>query len=176
MDESILKVRGVTATQKKQLAELSKQRLGRASASAYIRHLITAALGENPTVTAETQQGRKTPMSRLEIRLQQGERFALIDLAEKTKSSPQFYLVSLLRAHLLRKPQLLGAELEILRESNYQLSKIGTNLNQIARALNAREIRTVDMETIDALTGEVKKHTQTMRTIISANLERWDII
>jgi hypothetical protein len=34
------------------------------------------------------------------------------------------------------QPQLQGDEIETLRQSNYELSKIGTNLNQIAKAFN----------------------------------------
>ncbi|MCL2635636.1 MAG: MobC family plasmid mobilization relaxosome protein [Betaproteobacteria bacterium] len=195
MDTSIFKLRGVGTDQKKRLAALAKERYGRASASLYVRHLIDDALASNPVPQAKPtpaaskhvvklpkpqfteQKNRRSPVSRMEIRLQQGERLALNAVADQAKSSPQFYLAALLRAHLLRHPQFLGADLDALRESSYQLAKIGTNLNQVARALNAGERRRgVELKAIEALAVEVKKHVEKMGKVVSANLARWDIL
>jgi len=194
MEAGLFKLRGVSADQKKRLAALAKERYGRASASLYVRHLIDDDLAKTPPAepaktppskhvvrlpkrpTFVDQKNRESPRQRIELRLQLGERQALNALAEATGSSPQNYLVALLRSHLLQKPQLLGGEVEVLRQANYQLAVIGSNLNQVAKALNAGQRRAVELKLIEELGANVKKHVSAMNAVLSANLSRWDVM
>ena len=71
------------------------------------------------------------------VRLREGERHALLQAARERATSPANWLRSLALAHLSGSPQWNDAELEALRNVFVELRRIGNNVNQIARALNA---------------------------------------
>ncbi|OOR90547.1 hypothetical protein [Moraxella bovis] len=58
-------------------------------------------------------------------------------LAKNSNSSIQYYITVVIIHHLYNEKRLLGNEIEILKKSNYELYKIGVNVNQIAKANNA---------------------------------------
>lgn len=102
------------------------------------------------------------------------------DLARRAKeqgASPGSYLVALARTHLSKKPYFTERELEVLRQSNSELTAIGRNINQIARALNrsldhADMTRSKELEQVAVL---VKGHRDYVRGLIRANLSSWGI-
>src|SRR6218665_3199658 len=73
---------------------------------------------------------------RVELRLPRAALEQVNDLAEGRFSARNYYLTNVILAHL-GQPQLHGDEIEVLRRSNYELAKVGTNLNQVAKAFNA---------------------------------------
>lgn len=58
-------------------------------------------------------------------------------LAMNSHSSIQYYITAIILGHLYSEKILLGNEIEVLKQSNYELFKIGVNINQIAKANNA---------------------------------------
>lgn len=58
-------------------------------------------------------------------------------LALDSDSSIQHYIKVILYDYLYSDRKLLGIEIEALKKSNYELYKIGVNVNQIAKANNA---------------------------------------
>lgn len=188
----LMKVRGITDAQKVRLGEIARARFGTPNVSRLIRELVDEAVKvdllaeEKPPTKTGSYRAAKAPIfsyeknrvsrtGRIELRLQFGERMAINELAEAAKSSPQHYLVNLIRNHLTGQPSLLGVELEELRKANYQLAVIGTNLNQVARALNSGQHRTVELSLLEKLTVAVKRQVRTMRDVVDANIGRWDI-
>lgn len=187
----LLQIRGITDEQRGRLGELAKARYGSANVSRLIRSLIDAELAaaENPDVNPlpstkyragkgpvfSYEKNRQSPSRRIELRLQLGERLAINELADAGQSSAQNFLVNLIRGYLTRKPALLGIELTELRKANHQLSVVGSNLNQIARALNAGQNRSVERTLIENLAVAVKKQTRATRDVLAANISRWDI-
>lgn len=103
------------------------------------------------------------------------------DLAHRAKeqgASPGSYLVALCRAHLSQEPYLTERELEVLRQSNSELTAIGRNINQIAKALNrsldnADMARSTELERVAAL---IKSHRDYVRSLLRANLSSWGIV
>lgn len=196
VQQHLMKVRGVSDEKKTRLAALAKDRYGRASAALFVRHLIDAALEaeeaegqetDAPGVGAhvvtlpavpnyKTQPGRKTPVSRIELRIQLGERSALNKLAESAGVTPQGYLMSLFRTHATKQSEMHGKEIEALRQATYHLAHVGTNLNQVAKALNAGHRRTVEQKMIEQLSAQIKDHAKAMREVIEASAARWDLV
>jgi predicted DNA-binding protein len=193
VQQQVMKVRGVSAEKKTRLAALAKERYGRASAGLFVRHLIDEALEAEAQPLAAAgdaahvvqlpavpkfaaQPGRKTPVSRIELRLQLGERQALNNLADAEGVTPQAYLISLLRTHLTARPEMLGNEIEALRQSTYQLAHLGTNLNQVAKALNAGHRKTVEQKMIEQLSAQTKDQVKLMRALIESSAARWDVV
>ena len=82
----------------------------------------------------------------------------------------QHYIICMTRHHLYNKHELLGNEIEVLRKSNYELYRIGVNVNQIAKQLNAGSQAHID---IINLSKNIDKHTTIVGKILKENLNRY---
>ncbi|MBU7438727.1 plasmid mobilization relaxosome protein MobC [Paraburkholderia fungorum] len=129
----------------------------------------------SPTAVPSTINGNSAAKVRLEIRLSAFEQVELVKLAEREGFSPSRWIVALIRARLSDLPQLGQSELELLAASNSQLLAIGRNLNQIARALNAKPTEQTDCrpEIIESLSEAIKSHTAAVSAVIQSNVQRW---
>lgn len=129
---SILRVDGVSQEQMQTLQGLAMKKFGKPNASLLVRHLIAEALAAEP----ESQIFEPSQQTvRKQIRLPENVVSALEEQADARLSDFGLYVQNLLIKQI-GFPALQIDELEILRRSNYELSKIGTNFNQIARAFN----------------------------------------
>ena len=101
----------------------------------------------------------------------------VLALAEAEGFSATKWLAALVRARLTSTPQLGQQELEVLARETVVLLSVARNLNQIARALNtnptAKEV--VQIESIQALAQEIKKHVVMVSDVMSASIHRWRI-
>lgn len=127
-------VDGVSPEQKEQLKLIALKRFGKANASLMIRHLISECLNsdEPGAISSDALTGESV---RFEMRLPKPVLVELEKRAENRISNRNYYIGSLVYKHL-GQGQFQGDEVEALRRSNYDLAKIGTNLNQIAKAFN----------------------------------------
>lgn len=75
----------------------------------------------------------------LYIRLHEDELERLDEIATKMQRSRQHTIIAILRDGIAAEPQFSLEEQKALVSSNYQLSKIGVNLNQIAHRVNAMQ-------------------------------------
>ncbi len=131
---NMLWVDGVSPEQKEQLKQIALKRFGKANASLMIRHLISECLSEEipGAIKASALEGKNV---RFEMRLPRTVLDELEKRAEQRISTRNYYIGTLIYEHL-GQGQFQGDEVETLRRSNYDLAKIGTNLNQIAKAFN----------------------------------------
>jgi Bacterial mobilisation protein (MobC) len=135
---------------------------------------------------------RSEPISkRLKVPLTRGEWAAVKTLADHQEITGPKWIVNLVRAHLSDRPQLGPSSLEALRKSNFQLSAIGKNVNQIARALNAivdhldnGRLRQADeavrsqkpqhvRELMEEVKGMVQGHLPIVLAVLDENVARW---
>ena len=101
--------------------------------SAALRALVAeATTGQGPPPPRGAGAGQ-----RLTVRLPAEEAAALRGAAAARGVTPSSWVRALACAHLGRKPQWNREELDALREGFAELRRIGANLNQIARAMNA---------------------------------------
>lgn len=70
------------------------------------------------------------------IRLNADELAHLDSYAQQMKCTRSKAIIGIIRAAIAAEPQFSGDEIKELSRSNYQLAKIGVNLNQITRRLN----------------------------------------
>lgn len=114
---------------------------------------------------------------RMVIRWTVSESSAIQEQAGIEISSPQNWVINLVRSHLTRKPQFGMREIEALGESNSQLLRIGRNLNQIAKALNTNpeDTSVIKIERIEQLAEQIELHTNKVSALLEANVERWQI-
>ncbi|MDR1888002.1 MAG: plasmid mobilization relaxosome protein MobC, partial [Zoogloeaceae bacterium] len=99
-------------------------------------------------------------------------------LAENRLSTRNYYIASIILAHL-GQPQLQGDEIETLRRSNYELSKVGTNLNQIAKAfnilVNGGQGKMPEIgKKLAALRREITEHTGKVLRVLNSGTSIWE--
>lgn len=87
-------------------------------------------------------------------------------LANNSKSSIQYYIIYVLYNHLYNERKLLGNEIEVLKKSNYELYKIGVNVNQIAKANNAGDKMELP---INMLSNKIDSHVNLVMGILKSN-------
>ncbi|SFQ40495.1 plasmid mobilization relaxosome protein MobC [Variovorax sp. 770b2] len=179
MSRDILRVDGVTTEVKKRLQASADRLYGSPSASLLVRALIAEHLSRSESARPPISPFDASETQRVEIRLPKSAHTRILEIAESRFSRPSYYLISVVLAHLAQ-PQLQGDEIETLRRSNYELSKIGTNLNQIARAFNVL-VKMGEGGTppevgkrLAALRREITAHTSKVLRVLNAGTAVWE--
>jgi len=147
--------------------------------STALREVVVYLLTKNvrPQNLQEIVNTPDTAKVRLELRLSNSEYEAAKVLADVTGANVNRYVANLLRSHLTQAPQFHQRELDAVTQSNAQLMKIGSNLNQIARAINRNPLET-DLARVDLMSdvsSHIKEHTRSVAMLIQANFERWKV-
>lgn len=161
-----LLLNGITESQKDYLYKYAKNHLGCRSRTKAILHLIDKDMGlaeakstsEIPTISASKKR------QRIQISLLPEDYLELEKRAKILDSSMQYYIISLILKDLYNVKRLNGLDYEVLRKSNYQLHKIGVNINQIAKALN--EGREVGFD-VEPVTKMLEEHIEKVKNILS---------
>jgi hypothetical protein len=175
----MLKVDGVPPDTKEQLQEAARQLYGQPNASLLVRSLIASHLAKTPATALPLTPDQAEDTVRIELRLPRVAVEKINDLAEGRFSARNYYVTSLILAHL-GQPQLQGDEIEVLRRSNYELAKVGTNLNQIARAFNSlvkmrggEKMPEVGKK-LASLRKEITEHTGKVLRVLNAGTTVWE--
>ena len=179
MTREILKVDGVPSETKKQLQDAASQLYGKPNASLLVRSLIASHLSQSEAKASPLTAADAADTVRVELRLPRVALEKINDLAEGRFSARNYYLTSLILAHLAQ-PQLQGDEIEVLRRSNYELTKVGTNLNQVAKAFNTlvkmrggEKLPEVGKK-IASLRREITEHTGRVLRVLNAGTTVWE--
>lgn len=147
--------------------------------STALKEVVVYLLSKNnrPQNFQEIVNTPDTSKVRLELRLSASEYEATKVLADVTGANVNRYVANLLRSHLTQAPQFHQRELDAVSESNAQLMKIGSNLNQLARAINRNPLDTdlARAELINDISRQIKAHASSVSMLIRANLQRWEV-
>ena len=111
---------------------------------------------------------------RMEIRISKKELNALAQLASNENISSNRYVALLIKQHLYKHAPLPDAFANALLQSNYQLLRIGRNINQIARQLNAGEEISITSKNIQALMEIIERHTDVVGQALLTNRRRFE--
>jgi hypothetical protein len=141
-----------------------------------VHHLISKE-SLTQTVIHEAANGGKA--KRIEIRLKPTLYAELQRRSQVEGFSPNRLISGLLDAQLIgnQVPLLSQYELDGLTASTSQLLRLGTNLNQIARAINRNPLETdlARLELLLELRQHITSHTEHVAGLIEGNLKRWSI-
>lgn len=88
-------------------------------------------------------------------------------LAQNSHSLIKYYTTVIILEHLYSQKRLLGNEIEFLKKSNYELYKIGVNVNQIAKANNAGDM--VELP-INQLYNQIQKHINIVQDLLKLSI------
>jgi hypothetical protein len=144
----ILKARVTPETKARALVLLNERQVTEAM---WLRQLVTAALEQHSSrarAIPDHPHGSVTPVrgatpksrgagARVFLWVRTEDRLLLRERASARGMPSATYVTALLRAHLRSLAPLPEAELHALKRSVAELSAIGRNLNQMARAVNA---------------------------------------
>jgi len=112
---------------------------------------------------------------RITVRLQEGERAALLAAAQARGVTPATWVRALAAAHLARQPQWNPAEVDALRDLFAEVRRIGGNVNQVARALNVAVARGEYPPYQGEAVREAAELVQSeMRRVVSVMTGNWD--
>jgi len=171
----LLVIRNIDDATKIKLRRAAKARTGDENMSKFVRFLIAQAINQTDSedrikIDFEGEKERVT------VYLAGDAVKELQRIADTRLSSKTYYVAILIYDHL-RNPQLLIDEIETLRRSNYQLAKIGTNLNQIARAFNTLVIEQKGKENLPKLSKNIAKisknisdHTKIVLSVLDSKM------
>jgi hypothetical protein len=112
----------------------------------------------------------------VDVPLAPSEGKALEELAREMGWPKSKYLAQLFRVHLSSEPRFSEKEMLELRQVTMQLSALGRNVNQIARALNisldhANQAHAVQWETMHKV---IELHRQYVKRLVKGNLDYWE--
>lgn len=173
---SKIDVYGLTSEDCQHLRKIAQTRLGKASVSLLAKTLLKSELtnaAPNTTPQPPVAEG-DGDKCRLELRLLSEDYRYLQQAAIQQHMSANAVVISILRHHIDRQPVLSQAEVDALYQSNYQLLRIGRNLNQIARQLNAMEAAGITTAEIRQLAEVIDQHTEQVGRLLLANRARFE--
>lgn len=141
-----------------------------------LRLLVETFLGQNP-VAEEVPAPTGIKDDFFGMRLGGSLKKELQNRAKEHHMKAGPYVEGLLRSHLSKKPFFTEIEMEVLRQSNNELTAIGRNINQIARALNASldNAHLLKASEIKELAEQVKNNRNAVRSLMKANLAAWGV-
>lgn len=172
MRPDMLRIDGVTAETKNALRSEAQRVYGKPNVSLFVRQLIGKALAKSESPALNLSKEDNNDSVRVELRLPRRAVEELDKRAEAVFSPRNYYLTSIILSSI-GNPQLQGAEIETLRRSNFELSKIGTNMNQIAKAFNVLvnsgngKMPEIGKKMV-ALQKDIKEHTGKVLNVLDA--------
>jgi len=148
----------------------------RITESALVRQLLevvlrTSALGGTPVLDERPTPNRDI---RLYVRLDPSDRLLLKERAAARGVPSATYVAALVRSHLRRVTPLMKEDRHSLDRVVGELTAIGRNLNQVARALNLGQsaaVRRDDVHAMLRVCGALRDH---VKALLAANERHWD--
>ena len=146
------------------------------SESALMRSLVASFLENSAPLSPSIEPVEAAPSGRLSVRIREDDRLVLRERASSRGMSAATYVAFVLRSHLRRLAPLPDAELKALKEAIAEISAIGRNLNQLARAANASGDRAAGptIQDLHALLRVCAVLRDAWRGVINANLASWE--
>ena len=169
---AVLKVYGLSVEDLNILKAHAQAAIGEPNLSKFVKYELQDLL-DKPAETANTQH-LLASKQRLEVKLASHDYAKLKNLAIQSCMSANSFTVLLIQKFLYQHTPLTNDLIEILRQSNYQLLRIGRNLNQIARQLNIGEEVDLTSQKIDALNDIIDKHTEVVGQVLQVNRRRFE--
>jgi predicted DNA binding CopG/RHH family protein len=152
------RIRNINQDDYESLKQAALKYTGSPSPSALARYLINQKIKTDNDTSALDEENTT---NRIHIRMPQPSVEKLREEAKANSMTLNQYIRLLLVSHLHKEALPSTSEVQALRDSNYQLYKIGVNLNQIAKALNtgsAMSLTTNELRSVrELIDGHFKK-------------------
>ena len=164
---------GLTPEQRLFLKNYGLENLSSTSMTKAIHHLINEKMGlKKPTSNTYNGDIQLESVSKKRIQISINENYynQLVDIANSTDSSIHYYITRLIINDLSGENiKLLGSQITELRKFNYELKKIGINLNQIAYSINRGDENNISVKVLENIYKVVEKHVAFFKLVLCLN-------
>lgn len=165
-----IRLRNIKKEDYDSLKKIALKKTGSASPTSLARHLVMQTLLEKNKEPIDLNSDGRT--NRLEIRLPEDAINALSNEASLQTMTLNQYIRLLLITHLSKDSVLTANEVKALRESNYQIYKLGVNINQVAKALNMGNATSLSLKELQNLNDAIDKHVAKVGQLLQATRKR----
>ena len=167
-----MKIYGLTPENIKQLKKVAYKKTGKSSVSSLAKQLLLEELSIKPSKTTINDES-PGPTKRLVLRITEPIFNQLSENAEQNDMTINRYAALILHGHTANSPALTTKEVQSLRDSNYELHKIGVNLNQIAKALNTGTATSLTLKELHVLHELIDEHFSKVGQLLQAARRRY---
>jgi len=150
------------------------------SESELLRSIVLEAIRKTPfTESAQSElqpNPERTESERITVRMPGFLMNAAKDRATAKGMVPSRWIAALAQSNLARKPVMADHELLALKANIRELTAIGRNINQMARALNESRSNTekVKLDTLALLGETLKTNLSLIRALVRASQQVWE--
>ena len=163
-----VRIRNLSHDEYQMLQNVARHEIGSQSVAALAKkQLLKTLQREDEIVPIEN-----APSTRLRVSLNEHAKDTIQKMAEDEGMTINQFIAMLCYRHISSKPILSTNEVQAVQQSNYQLYKLGVNLNQIAKALNMGQPVCITSKEIQGLKEYIKQHMNKVHELIEVNYDR----
>lgn len=164
-----IRIFGLSSELINQLKLMALERYGKASASLMLRKLAEEHIGKpvNPEVKAIHVHQENIPENpRFTVSWLPEQYRYLLEKAKLQHDSLNSVVRDIVQEYITNNPVLNNDEVQALYQSNYQLLRIGRNINQLARQFNAILPQSITTQQLNELADFLERHTEQVGKIL----------
>lgn len=145
-----------------------------------LRAIVIDTLRKEPHTESEQPELKpapgKTEPERITVRMPGFLMDTAKDRAKAKGMAPSRWIAALVQSNLAKKPVMADQELLTLKANIRELTAIGRNINQMARALNESRNNTekVRLDTLALLDETLKTNLSLIRELVRASQQAWE--
>lgn len=166
-----VKVHGLSAGEVAALRETALRLYGKPSVSLLAKKLLQQQL-ETPQEPPLHKLPKPSDYKRITVRLPEKDRAYLLAVSRQQHCSVNDVVRTIIQSHIRHYPFLTGNETDALYQSNYQLLRIGRNINQLAKQFNRGEGGSISSRQIHELADFIGRHTDKVAHVLAVNRKR----
>lgn len=159
-------VYGLTTDEIQQLRQIAKERYGKASVSLLARKLLQEQLPQHKEPADKLLKAKYDTKQRITLRIPSQQFDYLQTMAQQRHSSLNDVIRDVIQEFITGNPVLSNDEVQALYQSNYQLLRLGRNINQIARQLNSIMPDSLTTHQLNELSFFLQKHTDQVGQVL----------
>lgn len=144
--------------------------------SELLRLAVNRELGQAPAELSMVEPDpNQADHDRITVRMPAFLMTAMKGRAKSQGMAPSRWIAALVQSNLTRHPVLTDAELQAVEATTRELTAIGRNINQIARALNEAHFRTerVRLDRLAELGEKINNIREAIRALVRASRNAW---
>lgn len=165
-------VYGLTTDEIQQLRQIAKERYGKASVSLLAKKLLQEQIeqpkhqNEQQTIPAYQENISENP--RFTVSWLPEQYRYLLEKAKLQHDSLNSVVRDIIQEHITQNPVLSNDAVQALYQSNYQLLRIGRNINQLARQFNAILPQSITTKQLNDISEYLDFHMKIIGNIIKS--------
>lgn len=159
-------VYGLNPDEVKQLRKIAKERYGKASVSLLAKKLLQEQIKPLEICTASVHKENLHDNPRFTVSWLPNQYRYLVQKATLQHDSLSSIVRDIVQEYITKNLVLSNTEVQALYQSNYQLLRLGRNINQIARQLNSIQPSSFSTHQFNDLAQFIAQHTEAVGRVL----------